>query len=69
MSDFIIIGDTKEFSDCLICVCGTEDNAKKTLERMRVNPTESDKLLIKGHTNLRIKEVQKEDCWWRGNLD
>lgn len=65
-SDFIIIGDTEKYEGCLVCVAGdTQEKAEKELERMKNNPTEKDKRLIEGHTNLRIKEVPAENCWWR----
>ena len=68
--EYIIKGDTKKFNDCLICCCGEDKSrAEETLNRMISNPTDNDKRLIAGHTNLRIKEVPKEKCWWNGYLD
>ena len=65
-SDYIIVGDTERFDDCLICVAGkTKESAEETLNRMLTNPTENDKRLMDGHRNLRIKEVPAEECWWR----
>lgn len=65
-SDYIIVGDTERFDDCLICVSGkSKESAEETLNRMRTNPTENDKRLMFGHRNLRIKEVPSEKCWWR----
>lgn len=69
MSDFVIVGDTDKYEGCLVCVCGTYDNANKILHRMLNNPTENDKKIMNGHSNLRIEEVPEEDCWWRGNCD
>ena len=72
MSDveYIIKGDTKKFNDCLICCCGeSKSRAEEILNRMVSNPTDNDKRLIAGHTNLRIEEVTKEKCWWNGYLD
>ena len=43
MSDFVIVGDTDKYEGCLVCVCGTYDNANKILHRMLNNPTENDK--------------------------
>ena len=69
-AEYIIIGDTKEFNDCLICCCGeNKSRAEETLNRMISNPTDNDKRLIAGHNNLRIAEVPKEKCWWNGYLD
>ena len=64
-TDYVIIGDTDEFQDCLICTCSNRKSAENTLERMLTNPTENDKRLMEGHRNLRIKEVPTEKCWWR----
>ena len=70
MSEYIIIGDTEKYKDCLVCPCGVSlDRAKGILNRMINNPTENDKALSEGHINLRIKEVPEEDCWWNGYLD
>ena len=65
MSEYIIIGDTKKYRDCLISTCGTSlEHAQEVLNRMLNNPTENDKKLMIGHTNLRIEKVAEEDCWW-----
>lgn len=72
MSDgeYIIVSDIEKYKGCLVCVCGeSEDRANEILERMTNNPTENDKAISKGHTNLRIEKVPKENCWWNGNLD
>ena len=69
MGDYVIVGDTANYKDCLVCVCFTAENAEKVLHRMLTNPNDNDKALMKGHTNLRIKITPKEDCWWRGNCD
>ena len=69
MNEFVIVGDTDKFKDCLVCVCGTSDNANKILHRMLNNPTENDKKIMDEHRNLRIEEVPEEDCWWRDSCD
>lgn len=70
MRDYIIVGDTDRYKDCLVCVCGlSEDVANKILHRMLNNPTDDDKRLIKGHKNLRVITTPKEENWWRGNCD
>lgn len=70
-NEYIIVGDTEKYDECLVTVCGAAyDDAVKVLERMTNTPTQNDLALMKGHTNLRIKEVEKEDCWWlQGGLD
>jgi len=64
-TEYVIMGDTERFNDCLVAVCGSDkDHAMKVLNRMINNPTENDKLLIKGHHNLRVQEVNSGECWW-----
>lgn len=70
MNEYIIVGDVAQLGECLIYVCGTScEWADKLLDRMLNNPTENDIRAMKGHTNLRVKEVSAEDCWWNGKLD
>ena len=66
LNDFIIKGDSKEYKDCLICVCGTSrEVAEEHLDKMLSNPSENDKRLMEGMSNFRIEEVEEKDCWWR----
>lgn len=82
--EYIIVGDVKkhnnttndfaydeeETSSCLVLVCGKSlKGAKESLHRMINNPTENDKRLSAGLTNLKIKEVKDEDCWWNFYCD
>lgn len=68
--EYIIKGDTEKFNDCLVFTCGeSKERAEEILNRILTNPTENDKRIIKGHTNLRIAECPKEKCWWNGNCD
>ena len=70
MSEYIIVGDKERYKDFLVCTCGVSlDRAKEILDRMINNPTENDKAITNGHTNLRIKEVPEESCWWNNSLD
>lgn len=69
MSDYVIIGDTETYNDCLVYVCGTIERATEVLYRMLTNPTKNDRNLLKTHHNLRIASVPEEDCWWKGNCD
>ena len=70
MNDYVIVGDTKNYDGCLVFVCGPSiDHANEVLHRMLNNPNENDKILIKGHSNLRIEEIPEKDCWWHGNCD
>lgn len=63
--DYIIVGDTKNFTDCLVCVAGTYENANKILRDMLCKPTKR----IEKYTNFRIKFVEEKDCWWKHNCD
>lgn len=68
--EYIIVGDTEKFNDCLVYVIGKSiEDAERVLNRMLNNPTDNDKKLIKDHTNLRIKKVNSEDCWWNKDYD
>lgn len=70
MNEYVIIGDTENYKDCLVCLCGTSfEHANKVLDKMLNNPTENDKKIMAGHTNLRVKEVSVDDCWWRNGCD
>lgn len=69
MNDHVIVGDTAEYSGCLIYVCGTLARAQEVLHRMLTNPNDNDKREIQRHYNFRIEEVPEEDCWWHGNCD
>ena len=65
MTEHIIVGDTKRYKGCLVMVCkGNRELAEKVLNRMLTNPTDNDKVLMKGHTNLRIEPVEEKDQWW-----
>lgn len=69
-TEYNIVGDTKDYKSCLILTCGTsEERAKGTLNRLLTTPTEGDKMAMKGHTNIRIEKVNKNECWWNGNCD
>ena len=70
MNEYIIVGDTDNYKDCLVAICGAcKEHAETVLERMKENPTDNDKLITKGHTNLRIEEITPEYCWWNDILD
>lgn len=68
--EYIIKGDTPEFKNCLVYVCGKSfEVAKENLNRMLTNPNENDKKLIQNIENLKIEEVEDKDCWWNFNCD
>ena len=63
MVEYIIIGDTEKFKDCLVYTCGkSKENAEKVLAEVLANP-KADETLAR-HTNFRIKEVESEKMWW-----
>ena len=63
--EYIIIGDTDRYEGCLVCLAGNNrEDAEERLHQMLTNPTDNDKYIMKEHTNFRVKEVKKEDCWW-----
>ena len=68
--EYIIVGDTKNYKGCLVYLAGNSlDLANQVLERMQNNPTDNDKRLMVGHTNLRVEEVKPEDCWWKDGFE
>ena len=69
---YIIVGDTEKYGECLVWVLGsqTRERAEEVLQRILSNPRDDEKRDIERHTNLRVKEVKSEDCWWnQGGLD
>lgn len=68
--EYIIIGDTDKYKDCLVCVAGiTYKEAEETLNRMLNAPTENDKRLMDGCKNFRIEFAEEKYCWWHRNCD
>ena len=68
--EYVIIGDTDQFSDCLVSTAGkTYNAAAEILNRMLHNPTDNDKKLMDGHKNFRIGFVESDKCWWNFNCD
>ena len=68
--EYIIVGDTKQYDSCLIYVCGkSKEGAEKAVRRMLTNPDKHDIQAMKGHTNIRVKEVEDKTCWWNDYLD
>lgn len=68
--EYIIVGDTEKYKECLVYICGvSEGRAKEVLDRIKSNPTENDKAITNSHANLRIKEVEAKSCWWRHGCD
>ena len=68
--EYIIVGDTERYNDCLVCVAGKNyEHAESTFNRMLNNPTENDKRLMLGHTNFRIEFVEEKYCWWNHYSD
>ena len=57
--EYIIVGDYKQFKECLIYVCGSVyERAERVLETTKVLPE------YKDYTNIHIKEVVANNIWW-----
>ena len=70
MKEYVIVGDTKDYKDCLIYRCGdNRKNAEKVLDRVLNNPNDDDKFILKRHFNIRLKEVDNSECWWNDTVD
>lgn len=63
MIEYVIVGDTKKYKDCLVYTCGeSRENAERVLAEILANP-KADAMLSR-HTNFRIEEVEEKDQWW-----
>ena len=63
--EYIIVGDTKKYKDCLVKVIrGDRQLAEEVLDRMLNRPDKYDLAVMKGHTNFRIEEVDPKKAWW-----
>ena len=73
MREYIIVGDSikePQYKECLVYVCGSEENAKSVLNRLLNNPDETDLHNRERYTNFKIDSVDEKDCWWnQGGLD
>jgi hypothetical protein len=68
--EYIIVGDTDKYEGCLVCLAGdTREGAEELLNNMLTNPSDNAKVLMEGHTNLRVKQVKSRDCWWNYGTD
>lgn len=67
--EYVIVGDTHTYTDCLVYVCGAnKDRAEQILKRMNESPTENDIKVIGECTNLKIKKVENKNCWWNDSF-
>lgn len=69
MVEYLVVGDSDRYKECLIYICTTKESAEKILQRILTNPNDNDKFVTKGLSNLRIAEVEGSDCWWHGEVD
>ena len=68
--EYLIVGDTKNYKDCLIYRCGdNRENAEKILNRLLNIPSNDDKIVSKGHFNIKIKKIDDSECWWNDAVD
>lgn len=56
--EYIIIGDTDQFKDCLICLAGRDGSHAEQI-RLGVITSQSDR-----YSNIRVKKVKSSECWW-----
>ena len=64
MKEYIVVGDYKQFKECLIYVCGRDaNNAQRALEKAMLLPE------FEAYTNIHIKEIESDECWWHKNCD
>lgn len=53
--EYVIVGDTNEYTDCLVMVCGQSyESAKEEVEKLKGNDTK--------YINLRIERT--DGGWW-----
>lgn len=57
MSEYVIVGDTKNYDGCLVMVCKSDrDFAEKVLQRMLNSPTQNDKRCMGGISTFALKK-------------
>lgn len=63
--EYIIVGDTEKYGECLVYVCGKDEKkAQEILEKVLTSPTDQDRRVMESHSNLRLKKVESRLCWW-----
>lgn len=68
--EFIIIGDTKDYKGCLVCLAGrTQERAEEVLAEVLAKKAEGKDESLNRHENLRIKEIDSKDGWWNYGTD
>ena len=69
MDEYIIVGDSPNFNECLIYTCGTDKElAEDYLDRILNYPTENDKKATENMTNIKIKKVSSGAAWWNDSF-
>lgn len=69
-TEYNIVGDTKDYKGCLIATCGkSKERANEVLRHLLANPSENEKMMMKGYTNLRIEKIDGGKCWWNEGCD
>ncbi len=67
-----VVGFSERWNDfCLVYACGKyRETAEEILKRIRENPNENDKHMMKGLRDFKIEEIPDSDAWWlQGSLD
>lgn len=63
--EYIITGQYPTNGRCMITICGHElEDAKKTLLRMKTEPTDNDLALIGEASDLRVDKITSNLAWW-----
>lgn len=64
MKEYIIVGNTTQYQNCLIAVCGvSKAYANDCLKQYQINPE------YKDYTNIHIEETDINDSWWKYEYD
>jgi hypothetical protein len=59
MTEYIIVGDTARYKECLVYIGGrTMEQAQKMLEQAKQDEH------FKNHTNFQIKTTESKENWW-----
>ena len=66
MNEYIIVGDTSDYTGVLITLAGTTiERAREVLYDLLHDEKISHEHDVDRYSNIRIEEVEGKDCWWR----
>lgn len=71
MSQYVIVGDTEQYKECLVCVlyASNKEIADKRFVEILSSKIEREKYSIPKYSNLKVVEVKDKDCWWFDGCD